>query len=242
MEDETSRVARRERRESDLHRGRSVLDLSPARRRRLHFIHSGSAVEPPSQGAYRRASRIRSDISPIKDIHGLAITVAAAMPRGRGARYLPTLPVAFRSSRTTDKATPVSPREPRQPRRWRTEGHPWVPRRVGVRCPRSGRGPIWLRPLFHHPVARSLADSSLASPSPRVTKRGREGGRERAKRRADDDDDDDDGEVLSRGGCDHVATLRGGGIVPLSDAAPRQQIHARHRAPVSGEGGREITL
>lgn len=103
--DETSRVARRERRESDLSStGRSVLDLPPASRRCMcpHFIHSGPGpLSRRRRGAYRRASRTQSDIFSIKDIHGLAITVAAAMPRGRGARYLPTLPVPYLAHKPT---------------------------------------------------------------------------------------------------------------------------------------------
>jgi len=171
--DESCRETGKARIQSLLHGEIRARDLSP---RSLALLVSAlyplrtGTVESPSasasasvagRGAYRRASRTRSDISPIKDIRGLAITVAAAMPRGHGARYLSTLPVPYLAHNRQSH-----PREPRQPRRWRTERHPRVPHRVGVRCPRSGRGPIWLRPLFHHPVARlSHRDTSLASPS-----------------------------------------------------------------------------
>lgn len=133
--------------------------------------------------------------------------------------------VPFRSSRTANKATPVGPREPRQPRRWRTEGHPRVPRRVGVRCPRSGRGPIWLRPLFHHPVSRSLVAIVPSHPLPVALRNA--GAREDERGRSGGLDDDGDEEVLSRGGCDRVATLGGGGRAPLSDDGNR---HTRGNA------------
>lgn len=165
------------------------------------------------------------------------------MPRGRGARYLPTLPVC----RSVPRAQPTKP-------------PPWAPVsrasrvgggqrdtlgcRVGLACVVRDRG-VALSGSVHFSTTRSRAlsrrDSSLASPSRRCYEmQPRERGRERGPRwRADDDDDE---EVLSRGGCDRVATFRGGGSAPLSDDAPRQQTHARQRAPGSEEDGREITL
>ena len=142
------------------------------------------------------------------------------------------------------------------PRAQPTKPPPWVPVsrasrvgggqrdtlgcHIGLACVVRDRGVV-LSGSDHFSTTRShgsLTAIPLSHPLPiHVTKRGREGGRDRTKRRADDDDDDNEVQ-LSRGGCDHVASRRSrvGGIAPLSDAALRQQTHARQtREPVSRE-------